>query len=180
MTTDQASAYETLAPRQKTFIDGIVSGLSQAEAYRAAGYSEKGATASASRMLAKVNVASALMERRQPAVKLAAWDRDRLTAEWLTNLRLARDAGHHAASNTALTALAKHIGLDAPALLQPGKAGVTLTATLSVPELRAFVEVLRLKEAGELPAIDVLPVLADAGAGDASGEGSGDGDAGGG
>jgi hypothetical protein len=175
------SAYQTLNPRQKTFIEGITAGMSQAQAYRAAGYSDKGATASASRMLAKANVAKALAERKKPHAIAIAWDRDRLTTELLTNLTLARELGQMSAANRAAELLAKHLGLleqpQAPAALG---AGVTLTASLSVAELRHVVGAMR-DGVPTLPAIEaggragVVDVVAGD-AGDAGAEDAGDSD----
>ena len=158
MTTD-ATAYNGLSQRRRLFVDGVISGMSQTAAYVAAGYADDGAKQNASRLMTFDDVATAIETRRSEAANAAAWDRDRVTQEWLTNLSLARDGGHHAASNTALTALVRHIGLDVPAPVDPAASGVTLTARLSVAELRGVVEVLRLKEAGEV--VDVTATVTD-------------------
>ena len=169
--------YELLSPRRQTFVDGVLEGLTYAEAYRQAGYNSNYSDQNGSRLARTDAVRAAISQRREVAAKLIAWDRDRVTREWLANLELARAAGAHAPANTALAALVHHIGLDAPALpAAPSPNGITLTAKLSVEELRGVVEVLRLKEAGVVDVTGTVAMLAE---GDAGSEGAGDDDAGG-
>jgi hypothetical protein len=169
-------AYEQLSPRRQAFVDGVLDGLTFAAAYRQAGYDSNYSDQNGSRLARTDAVRSAITQRREVVAKLSEFTADRLVHELITNLHEAREARQYSAANRALELLSRHIGLDAPAL-PAAPSGVTFTATLSVAELRGVVEVLRLKQAGvlpvlaEVPVIDVVPVVVDAGADGSSGGG---------
>ena len=139
------NAYEALPERQKRFVDGITQGMAQGAAYASAGYSALGADQNAGRMMRNDQIRQAIAEVRAPLAKLVAWDRDRLSQEWLQNLELARSTGQLSAANTALDRLGRHLGLaDGPEVGSSPKVGAaTLTATLSGEELRTVVAAMR-------------------------------------
>ena len=128
------AAYEALPERQKRFVDGITQGMAQGAAYASAGYSALGADQNAGRMMKNDQIREAIAEVRAPLAKLVAWDRDRLSQEWLNNLELARSTGQLSAANTALDRLGRHLGLsDGPEVAaSPQRGGAPLTATRSV------------------------------------------------
>lgn len=64
-------AKEKLNPRHEKFIQGILDGLTQAEAYVQAGYSGRGARVSASKLLTKPNIQGEI-KRRLDEVKQGA------------------------------------------------------------------------------------------------------------
>ena len=67
---------DTLSAKQKLFCQGVAAGLTQYQAYIDAGYSEKGADESASRLLRNAKIREYVEELQQPAE-----DAIRLTAE---------------------------------------------------------------------------------------------------
>ena len=172
------SAYNALSNRRKSFVDGIISGMSQTAAYVAAGYAPEGANANAARLIANDSVAVAVTERRAPVAIVAEVTAGLLVQEALMNLRLAREAGQYSASNRAIEILAKLTGIEAAASVA-APPGVQLTATLSVDELRHVVAAMKggdavpLLEERACDVLDVTAVVADAGGAGASDAGGG-------
>ena len=167
------SAYNALSNRRKSFVDGIISGMTQTAAYVAAGYAPEGANANAARLIANDSVAVAVTERRAPVAIVAEVTAGLLVQEALMNLRLAREAGQYSASNRAIEILAKLTGIEAAASVA-APSGVQLTATLSVDELRHVVAAMKggesVRELGTgVRAGDVLDVTAVVADGDAAG-----------
>tara|TARA_X000001316_G_C922037_1_gene36784 strand:- start:193 stop:651 length:459 start_codon:yes stop_codon:yes gene_type:complete len=99
-----------LSEQQEKFCRNVVEGMSQTDAYIAAGYKVKSndvAKVNASRLLTNANVADRIAELRQKAV-----ERTEVTLEWLveeavSTYRAAREDSAHAAATGAL----KEVGI---------------------------------------------------------------------
>lgn len=96
-----------LSEQQEKFCRNIVEGMSQAEAYRQAGYSDNGDNAKvcASRLLTNANVSARIAELRKSAT-----EETEVTLQWLIDqavgvLEDAREDGSHAASIAAIKEL---------------------------------------------------------------------------
>lgn len=70
-----------LTAKQNNFIDGVVSGLSYAQAYRQAGYATKGMSIEtlakeASRLAARPHISPLIAQRQKELANKAIWDRE--------------------------------------------------------------------------------------------------------
>jgi len=143
-------AYEQLSPRRQSFVDGVLEGLTYAEAYRQAGYDSNYSDQNGSRLARTDAVRSAIAQRREVVAKLSEFTADRLVHELLTNLHQAREARQLSAANKALELLSRQLGLltERSASLNVN-VRTRVTDELSVPELRKLVSSWR--EAGDPP-----------------------------
>lgn len=108
-----------LTPKQEKFAQGVASGMSQADAYRAA-YAVKGksitAIEAASRLMADSNISARVAELRLPIAEAA-----KITlADHITELAAIRDRAlgdskpAYAAAVSAQSAIARALGLEKP------------------------------------------------------------------
>jgi phage terminase small subunit len=143
-------AYEQLSPRRQTFVDGVLEGMTYAEAYRQAGYDSNYSDQNGSRLARTDAVRSAIAQRREVVAKRSEFTADRLVHELLTNLNQARDAGQLSAANRALELLSRHLGFVTERSASLNVAVDTrVTDDLSITELRELVS--RWREAGVPP-----------------------------
>ena len=130
--------------RHELFIQGLLSGLSQERAYVAAGYRDKGAATHASRLARNGQVAARLAYLQQLAtekvVAEVALDRAEVIRRLDRNAETAFEAGAFSASNQALVAIGKTLGLFAEQNKQVAKEEVALTgkhpSEMSLEELQ--------------------------------------------
>ena len=143
-------AYEQLSPRRQSFVDGVLDGLTYAEAYRQAGYNSNYSDQNGSRLARTDAVRSAIAQRREVLAKRSEFTADRLVDELLTNLYQAREARQLSAANRALELLSRHLGLFTERSASFNvNVDARVTDELSVTELRHLVS--RWREAGVPP-----------------------------
>jgi phage terminase small subunit len=142
--------FEQLSPRRQMFVDGVLDGMTYAEAYRQAGYASNYSDQNGSRLARTDAVRAAIVQRREAVAKRSEFTADRLVHELLTNLDQAREARQLSAANRALELLSRHLGLFTELTTALNvNVDTRVTDDLSVPELRELVA--RWREAGVPP-----------------------------
>lgn len=136
-----------LTSKQEAFCQAIVSGMSQADAYRAA-YACKNATDNsviqmASRLMAKVNVISRVDSLRKPVIERLQYGLAEAMAEAADAMDVSRSKENGGAMVAAVTLRAKLSGL----LVDRKEIKVTTIQQMDDSQLIAFVE-RKAKEAG--------------------------------
>lgn len=95
--------------RHETFAQGLAKGMSQTDAYVAAGYkSDRGA---ASRMSANVNVQARVEELQSRAASNVVISREWVIEQLVENAKLAKEQGDFAPANKAVELLGKELGM---------------------------------------------------------------------
>lgn len=112
-TTEDASG-SSLSERQSKFVDAYVLGTSATEAARRAGYGERGAAVTATRLLRNANVQAVLAARRAENAVRFNLDRDRVISELQAAIALAREKGDPAAMIAGWREIAKMCGFYTP------------------------------------------------------------------
>lgn len=101
----------TLTPKQRAFVDHYVTCRNGAEAARRAGYAEPSARITAAKLLTKANIQSALAEKEAELKRLSEIDKNRVIAEIIDGIHMARIQGQPASIITGWINIAKMLGL---------------------------------------------------------------------
>ena len=131
--------------KQEAFCQGIIDGLTQVDAYRRAcdnNTSQAAAYVDASRLMDNPNIVLRVQELKQATdtamASKRAWDRDRVTEEAETNMKLARSLEQVSAANGALNTIVDVQGLKVTKTEVSGTITHELMATISLEQLEAW------------------------------------------
>ncbi len=101
--------------KQQAFVDAILQGNNQSDAYRLAYDTDnmlpETITRNAAELIQNNNVATMIDERQQRLSRRKEWDLDKIVAEAETNLHLGRELQQVSAANTALAFIGEATGL---------------------------------------------------------------------
>lgn len=128
-------------PRHERFIQEIAKGLSQGEAYKAAGYDAEGhaAETAGNRLMKKEEVAARLVELQQSAAAAIEVTVHSLIREADEIQRAAKESNQMAAAVSALTAKAKLAGLWIDRKESGAPGDFEALDSMTADELRAYV-----------------------------------------
>jgi hypothetical protein len=108
-----------LTHKQEKFVQAIIDGHNQSDAYRLAYSAEhwtpEAVTVEACRVMQSPNVSLVVQQKKQALAQMvdsaAAWNLDRIVNESAVNVQLGRDLRQIAASNGAITTIGKAVGV---------------------------------------------------------------------
>jgi phage terminase small subunit len=145
--------------KQERFCQLLVSGENQTRAYVLAGYSQKGATTHAARMVITGPVSARVQFLQQRAASKAEITAASVIRRLNRNAEAAFDGGDIPASTTALVALGKTMGIFVDVSKQSHEVSVLSKhpSEMSTAELQVAADVLPVEAPGEPAPVEEAP-----------------------